>query len=223
MNAIPWYRSTVLISAIVSIVSQILVILGKQDLIAPEVLTGYVEAIFQVIALVAAAWTVIARSRSKVQPVTMTATAAAAQNKQSGRARPAMLVALGLAAIVGLGAISACTGTRAAYKAAESLDEYAYVVTEHYAGMVKAAADIRQRPGTAQSTINALRTADNAVAPLVLGDPRATPPRPSLQQLAENYRAVKDARTEAELQAAVDAAIIRLADLVRAVKSAGGN
>lgn len=119
--------------------------------------------------------------------------------------------------------LPACTGTRAAYKAAEGLDEYAYVVTEHYAALVKQAADVRQRPGTAQSTINALRAADNAAALVILGNPRGTPPTPGLQQLVANYKQIRSAKTEAELQAAVDTAILRLADLVRAVKSAGGN
>lgn len=91
MNAIPWYRSQVVIAAVVSIVSQVLVIAGKADLASPEVLTKSVEAIFQVIALLGGLWTLVARMRSKVQPVTLNAEAAQEKNSQAGFARAGAL------------------------------------------------------------------------------------------------------------------------------------
>lgn len=113
-----------------------------------------------------------------------------------------------------------CTGTKAAYQAASSPDEYAYVLTEHYASLVHEAADLKENPTTRPEAIEALQKADDAIAPIILGNAKATPPTPGLRELAAAYKQVHDAASEAELQAAIDNAVLKLADLVRAVKAA---
>lgn len=70
MNAIPWYQSPVMIGAVVSIVSQLVVLFGLN--IAPDVLSKDVDAVFQVLALAAAGYAAWKRKTSAVQPVTLT-------------------------------------------------------------------------------------------------------------------------------------------------------
>jgi hypothetical protein len=56
---------------------------------------------------------------------------------------------MGLLAVVALavGVLGAtgCAGTKAAYNAADTLEERAYVVTEHYAAVVHQAADLKDK------------------------------------------------------------------------------
>lgn len=210
MNAIPWYRSTVLVSAVASIVFQVLTMLGKADAFPPEVVTASVEAVFQVVALVAAGIAAIARLRSKVQPIT------------AGSAPGAGASALVLALVLPLVLLAGCTGTRAAYSAAakaehvERLEATAYVVAEHYAAVRQEAAQLRATGRLTGSALAAVQAADKAVEPLVLGDAAAG--RAGIVQLVETWRNLKTAETEAELQAAVNAAVVRLSDLINALK-----
>jgi hypothetical protein len=125
----------------------------------------------------------------------------------------------GLFLVVAAAALAVgCANTKAAYQEAQSLDEYAYVVTEHYSALVKQAADIASRPGTPPAAIDALKKADKAVHDIVIG----TPTTPGLRQLAATYTNVKNAETQEALQSAVNDAVLQLANLLRAIKSAGG-
>jgi hypothetical protein len=190
VNSIPWYRSTVLVSAVASIVFQVLTLLGKADAFPPEVVTGAVESVFQVIALVAAGIAALARMRSKVLPLVL---------------------------------LAGCTGTRAAYSAAakaehvERLEATAYVVAEHYAAVRQEAARMRTTGQLTGAALAAVQAADKAVEPLVLGDPASG--RAGVVQLVETWRALKTAETEADLQAAVNAAVVRLSELINAMKA----
>lgn len=118
--------------------------------------------------------------------------------------------------------VAGCAGTKAAYQEAQSLDEYAYVLTEHYASLVREAADLKEKPTTPAAAVRAMQEADKAVHLIVVGNPSGSPPTPGLAELAASYQQVRDAKTEAELQEAVNAAILRIADLVRAIKTARG-
>jgi hypothetical protein len=100
MNAIPWYRSPVFIGAVTSVIAQVLVLLGKQDIIPPEVLNSYVEAVFQVIALVAATYAGIQRARSTVQPITVTKNGAEVLNSQGGFSHPGALSLVAVMSVV---------------------------------------------------------------------------------------------------------------------------
>lgn len=110
MNAIPWYRSPVMVSAAVAVISQVLVILGKTDVITPELLTQKVEAFFQLVAILAPVWTLIARARSKVQPVTLT---------KDGANQPPPAVSLLMASVLAcvLAIIAGCSTPLAVSKA----------------------------------------------------------------------------------------------------------
>lgn len=132
---------------------------------------------------------------------------------QGGFARVGLLVvqalAWGFLASIVM-AVQGCSGLKTAYQEAESLDEYAYVLAEHYASLVKEAADLKERPGTPQSVIRAMQEADRAAKPVIT----------ELRELRDVYMGVRNAQTEADLQAAIDRAVLKIADLVRAVQSA---
>lgn len=106
MNAIPWYQSRVYIGAVVAIISQIVVLLGKQDAIPIESISTNVEAAFQLIALLATGYAAWKRQRSSEQPLTLTKAGALNKN-QAGFARPlvfAMLLAIAMSSLLMLSA-----------------------------------------------------------------------------------------------------------------------
>lgn len=103
-----------------------------------------------------------------------------------------------------------CTSTRGAYQVAESPDEYAFVVAEHYNALVNEAADLAQQPGTPQQVRTALKRADAKAKPLVV----------QLRGLAANYAAVKDAQSQAVLQEALNKAVLAIADFIRELRKA---
>lgn len=106
--------------------------------------------------------------------------------------------------------VAGCAGTKAAYSAATSISDTAFVVTEHYAAVVKEAAQLAQNPATPASAIDSMRTADQVAKPMVL----------ALRSLAEAYDAAQSAENEVALQEALNRAVVALSDLIRAVKGA---
>lgn len=76
--AIPWYRSPVVIAQVSSLVSGIVAIIPKSSAIAalgltnPETVNTDVTLVFSIIAGVAQLVALIARTRSSIQPVTLT-------------------------------------------------------------------------------------------------------------------------------------------------------
>lgn len=120
-----------------------------------------------------------------------------------------------VAAALMLGSVAALTGcssTKAAYDAADTLEERAFVVTEHYTAVVKQAADLKDRGILAGSALTQARAIEA----------RATPVFQRIGPLVATYNAARNAETEVELQRALDAAVLALADLVRIVKGAAG-
>lgn len=130
--------------------------------------------------------------------------------KQGGFARPLQLFFLAVLATFAAGLVVGCAGTRSAYQAADTAEEYAYVVTEHYAAVLAQAVALRANPAVPRDAIAAIQRADLKVAPAIL----------ALAPLRQALKAVKSAENEAALQAAVDAAVRALAELVREVKAA---
>lgn len=181
--------------------------------------TAIVERILALVTLGGVAWAAWARLFQPTPPLTETAkqkTAEAIANgklevttppKQAGFARVGMLVSMAV-----LAAIAGCAGTKAAYKAADTIGDQAYVVAEHYAALVKEAADLAQNPGTPDQVKEQLRAADRLAKPLVL----------ELKPLADAYNATRTAQTEADLQAALNQAVVAVAGFIRAVKAARG-
>lgn len=128
---------------------------------------------------------------------------------------PVFDVLLALLFVLGMGVpmiMQGCTEVRSAYRAAENPGELAYVLAEHYAGLVKAAADLAAKPTTPITAIGAMQRADAKAKPIVL----------QLRPLRDSYIATKSARTEAELQEATNRAVLAIADLVRAINTARG-
>lgn len=125
-----------------------------------------------------------------------------------------LLLVFGVIAIYGLmmGYVTGCTHTREAYASAHSLDEYAYVLAEHYSSLVKQAADLKEKPTTPRSAVQAMRQADDVARPAIA----------KLKVLRDTFVQVRDAQTEADLQNAVDDAVKVIAELVRAVRDAEG-
>lgn len=129
------------------------------------------------------------------------------------RSMPNITRALAAAALcVGLLQVAGCAGTKAAYNAAETLEERAFVVTEHYAAVVKQAADLKDAGVLKGQALNKAREIEQVAQPVVL----------SLGGLVAKYNAAKSAETEVALQKALDEAVLAIADLVRVVKAAAG-
>lgn len=223
----PWYKSAIIRQQIVQL---ILVVLGLFGIVTDVDWSVTVEAIFTGIAGVVAVWTIITRL-FKPAP-NMTSVAAEKEQKmilkgthptQGGFVRLSFVWLL--AAIASLfvlpGLLSGCTGTKAAYKAADSLADTAYVITEHYAAVLHEAAELREHTGTPAAAVKAMQEADRIVKPLILGDP--TTGRAGLRELAQTYTAVRTAETEAELQDAINRAVRELSKLINAVKTARRN
>lgn len=109
MDAIPWYKSPVYVGAVVSIISQVLVLLGLGDKFAPEEIAKYVDAGFQILALAAVGYAAWKRQRSSVQPLTLTKAGAATKLGQVGFARPGLL-ALIACSLIAMVAMNGCPG-----------------------------------------------------------------------------------------------------------------
>lgn len=223
--SLPWYKSAIIRQQIVQLIVAGLALFG----IATDIdWSATVEAVFAGVAAAVAVWTVFTRL-FKPAP-NLTATAAAKEQelvakgtlpKQGGFARIGSLLVLAFSGALALFVLQGCAGTQAAYRAASDLPDTAYVVTEHYAAVLKEAADLAALPGTPANVVAALQKADQAVKPLIIGDPATG--LPGLRQLTETYQAVRDAKTEADLQIAINAAVRELSNFIKAVKAARGS
>lgn len=125
-------------------------------------------------------------------------------------------------AILAVTVLASCTGTKAAYQAADSLPNTAFVIAEHYSALLNEAATLKESGRVPANLLDAMRKADDAIRPLIVGDPSAVPPIVGLRDLAASYQAVRDAETEAQLQVAVDNALREIAKFINTVKLARG-
>lgn len=225
MNTIPWYESRVLQQQIVQLLVAALTLFGvASDEINLEDTAGL---IFGGITGAVALWTFMTRLFHPHPPITQSqvdATEArvakeAIARKQGGYARNGLVatllvVGLALLATGTVLAVHGCTGsgTREAYKQADNVGEQAYVLAEHYATLIEQAAILKAKPTTPLSAISKMQEADRVAKPVVL----------RLKSLRDAYVATKNADTEAQLQLAVNQAVLAVADLVRAVNTARG-
>lgn len=80
MDAIPWYQSKVYIGALVTLLSSLASLAPKlfiaMGLATPDAITTFVNAAFQIIAVVAGMYTLVKRKNSPIQPLTLTKAAA---------------------------------------------------------------------------------------------------------------------------------------------------
>lgn len=213
MNTIPWYQSSILRQQIVQMIVAVLTLFGVAT--GDFDLNATTGAIFGGVAGVTALWTFITRLYKAHRPITEDAAIKTqAMIRQGGFARPLALVMLAICALTPLALLPGCagSGTRAAYSQAQNVGEQAYVLAEQYAALVEQAAILKAKPTTPTSVITRMQQADQVAKPLVL----------RLKTLRDAYAATKNATTEAELQLAVNNAVLAVAELVRAVQSARG-
>lgn len=147
------------------------------------------------------------------------------KQQQGGFTSVRLLIAL--STVMAILALSGCAGTLGAYRAAQSrpetaLTDTAYVITEHYSAVLKQAADIKEAGTAPPAVIEKVQAADDKAAPVILGRPDAKPPTPGLKDLSAAFVMFKDAKSEADLQAAVDNAARLLSQLIDAVNAARG-
>ncbi len=117
-----------------------------------------------------------------------------------------------LALLLGAVMVSGCSGTRAAYSAADGLSETAYVLGEHYYVLVREAnalADSRQLSYEGLIKIQELALETRPTIVTMLNTARA-------------YELVESAETELELSAAITSAALAVSQLIDAIKEARG-
>ncbi len=143
---------------------------------------------------------------------TAAAEARGAAKAQGGFARPSLLLAISAVCLIAALSVQGCAGTKAAYAAAKSPDETAYVVAEHYAVLVEQAATVAEQPGVPVSAVRSLQAADRAAAPAI----------ETLKPARDAYLAVKSPASGKSLQEALDEAGVKVAAMIRALKAARG-
>lgn len=227
-----------LVVAGVGVIGNILSFFGVDEaLFGSERVQHLADGIATLFTLGGIAWAAWARATKPTPPLTEAAKQATLEAvrvgdlkpavKQAGFLRPglaAMLIAVALAAVAG-GGLAGCSGTKAAFEAAHTrpeavLPDTAYVLAEQYRAILKEAADLKQSGRLPAEVVARLQEADRVAKPLVIGDPSAVPPKLGLRQLAETFQAVRNAQTEADLQRAVDDAVLAIANFIRAVDDA---
>jgi len=215
LNTIPWYQSAVLRQQIVQLIVAALALFGvaSDDVNLDDMVGGLLAGVAGLTAL----WTIATRLYKPHPPITESAAAAhdrLLEKQQGGAARPFLLAMLLGVALIPAFALPGCvgSGTRAAYSEAQNLGEQAYVLAEHYAALVEQAANLKDKPTTPTTAVAKMQAADRAAKPVVL----------RLKTVRDAYVATKTAQTEAELQLAVNQAVLVIADLVRAIQAAKG-
>lgn len=109
--------------------------------------------------------------------------------------------------------VVSCAGTRSAYQAAETLEDTAYVVTEHYAALVKEAADLRENGTLTGDALSRVQSVEMRSRPIIL----------RLRDVSSAWTAAKTAANEAALSKAIGDAAAVVSDLINAIKGRQGN
>jgi hypothetical protein len=120
-----------------------------------------------------------------------------------------------MAAVLGIAAacfVSGCQHTREAYNAADEPGDYAYVLAEHYSALLHEAVLLKRKPTTPRAAVELMQRVEL----------KATPAVKRLGELRIAYMQVQNAQTEAELQGAINDAVLLIADMVRAIREARG-
>ncbi len=132
-------------------------------------------------------------------------------SSKKGTAKSPAIVGI-LAIILSLMVVSGCAGTRSAYKAAEGIDETAYVMTKHWEFMLVQADRLAADgilTGSAKTTAQAIAREGT---PFIL----------SMKEARDAYVNVKSASNEADLQIALNRAVIYIGRMTRILQR-GGN
>lgn len=227
-----------LVVALVGVIGMVCSFFGVSEaLFASEKAEKLADGVATLVTLIGVVWAAWARATKPTPPLTQMAVDQTAEDvtsgklsttatprRQGGFLRPGMLGSVLVAALLGT-LLAGCSGTKAAYSAAQTrpetvLPDTAYVVAEQYRAVLKEAADLKESGRLPPGVVERLQEADRTLKPLVLGDTQTLPPKAGLRQLSESFQAVRNAKTEAELQRAVDASLLALADFIRALDEA---
>lgn len=123
-----------------------------------------------------------------------------------------------------------CQHTRGAYKAAEGLDEYAFVVSEHYDAILGEAAAFVELPDTSDNAKRVIKQVSQAATPLVrklrplseaYTDAQNAYAQAWAAQNPEEIKAaqVKLAKAAAELQKQTTDAVVAVANLIKVLRA----
>jgi hypothetical protein len=170
---IPWYRSQVFASALISIVSQVAVIGGFADKIAPADIEATVNAVLQLIAVASAGWAALSRARSSVQPLTLTS-----RHNSDPKCHP---LVVGLLVVLAVSTLSACTSL--GVTAAKTAEQRAAALLGDFTIYQRASLLIAEDPTVLPEVRRAV--ADAAI--------KAKPVADQLDEALRQYRAVSGA------------------------------
>lgn len=241
MEVLPWYKSRIVLQQIASFIATALVLFKIKTDVDIEQTVLLIGAGFGALMSL---FTLFYRLFKPAPNLTQTAVAkeielvtaakippspiARPLNQQSGSFTVDFIVAIlfcGACMLAG-SALTGCVSTRDAYKAAplhgEAIVDTAYVFAEHYDAVLEQAVALKQSGHALPTAITVIQEADRRAKPLILGNPDTTPATPGLRQFAATYTALHDAKSEADLQKAVNDAAIALSDLINAVNAAKG-
>lgn len=131
------------------------------------------------------------------------------------RFRKSVIIPAMVAMLCGLfiGSMSGCASTAQAYKAADGLDETAYVMNQHFLALVREANTLAQSGQLAGTDLAKAQDIVKAARPVLA----------ELSALAQAYTAAQNAETEEALTQAIAAAATQLSSLVNAIRAAGGS
>lgn len=115
-----------------------------------------------------------------------------------------------LAVLIASSMLSSCAGTRAAYKAAEGIEETAMVVGEHYYALVREGNRLKREGLLAGTYLANTQDLVRTTRPVVL----------ELANMAQAYALVKSADNEAALERALANAAIAVSKLVDLIEGA---
>jgi len=115
-----------------------------------------------------------------------------------------MIIALLLTA----GSMSGCAGTRAAYEAAEGMDEIAFVTRDHWYALVNEANEARRSGELTGEPLDRAQDIVRGARPII----------DELDTIRRQWQTLKNASTEADLQAAIAAAAANVARLLIIVR-----
>ena len=109
-----------------------------------------------------------------------------------------------LAIILSLMVLTGCAGTRAAYEAADGIDEIAFVTREHWYALVNEANEARRSGELTGEPLDRAQDIVRGAGPII----------DELDTIRRQWQTLKNASTEADLQAAIAAAAANVARLL---------
>ena len=224
MEKIPWYQSAIIRQQIVMLIAGGL---GLARVSTDIDIDATVAIIFAAIGAIVPVWTIITRALKPNPPITDTAArkeeavqlsikstgTTGIHKKMTGNARVELLATLALFGSLVVGAmLSGCANTTAAYKAAEGVEQQAYVALEHYDALLKESVKLKANPNVPREVVASIQSADAKLFPVIQ----------RVKAARDLYVAARTAPNEAELQRVVNDAVLLLADLIDAIKKARG-